>query len=144
MTIDPKKIADLITEDPNVPAGDAGGESLDPNRFIEGVNGIIASAPHGRQQEVLKRAIEMGENNPEQLITLLSSAEPTHNTKYLQDFYRSKGSNIMWVAKLAQIFYDEETVMHILDDIRLDSEFTEKEDEEEDELYNSEGDGYSH
>lgn len=148
MTIDPQRIADLVTEDPNLPA--IGGVSgvpaprLDPEQFVNGINGIINSAPHGRQTEALARVMQIGQSDPTKLVELLQKVEPAYANRYVQDFYKSKASNIMVVAKIAGLIYDDDTVMQILDSIEPQSEVAGEPDEEEDELYNSEGDGYSH
>jgi len=134
----PNYISKLITEDPNTP-----GEMLTPNQFIVAVNGIVASAPHGRQHEAIANITEMGRQDPNKLIGLLNQFEPSHDLKYLADFFKTRGSNIMLVSNLANILYDDTVVMQILDKIDINTTHEDTEGDEED-IYNSEGDGYSH
>lgn len=142
-----KLISESIDEHHDDPA-------MEPEHFAAAVNAIIAATEHGKQAEAIKKLIEIGTNKG-RLIDLLEKVErnvDAEGYKYVQDFYRSKASNIMLLQKLAQTAYDnEEAVAKVLDTIELgynsdeDSADEDLYDEDEDEdLYNSEGDGYSH
>ena len=135
----PNYISKLITEDPNTP-----GELLTPSQFIIAVNGIVASAPHGRQHEAIANIAEIGKQDSNRLIELLNQFEPSHNLNYLADFFKTRGSNIMLIADLAKTLYDDAVVVQILDKIDLATKHTDTESGEEEDIYNSEGDGYSH
>jgi hypothetical protein len=132
-------IANYITEDVNTP----GDGTLDPGQFISAVNGIIAAAPHGQQGAALQRVIEIGMQDRFRLISMLEQIEPVHDSAYIQDFFKTKASNIMLVSRLAGLLYTDDVVLQILDKIDLATEYSDPNDEEDD-LYNSEGDGYSH
>ena len=86
----------------------------------------------------------MGRQDPNKLIGLLNQFEPSHDLKYLADFFKTRGSNIMLISDLAKILYDDAVVMQILDKIDLTTEHRDTESEDEEDIYNSEGDGYSH
>ncbi len=137
--LNPNYISKLITEDPDTP-----GEMLTPGQFIIAVNGIVASAPHGRQHEAIANITEIGRQDSNRLIEMLSQFEPSHDLKYLADFFKTRGSNIMLVSDLAKILYDDTVVMQILDKIDLTTTHGDIESEDEEDIYNSEGDGYSH
>ncbi len=154
MSVDPRQIADLldnegdiinemgsqpgILPDPNTPP------RMDPAQFISAMNSVIASAPHGQQDAVLKKLAMMAKADPSQLVAMLSQLEPMPGTNYLQDFFRSRGSNIMTIANIAGALFDENTVIEILDNMSPAVDVEDEEDAEEELEYNSEGDGYSH
>jgi hypothetical protein len=138
---DPKQIAKLINEDVN-DASIPDAPQIDPEHFIGAVNGLIASAPHGRQQEVINK---IAAKEPNEMVRVLSTINPAPTNHFVQDFYKSRGSNIMLVAKLAEKIFGSEIAHQVLDQIDLMTNFEDGEvDEDEDDLYNSEGDGYSH
>lgn len=140
----PKKLSKLMSESIDEFHDDP---AMEPKHFAAAVNAVIAAAPHGQQQEVIKKLIEIGKQDKGRLIDMLEKLETNPDNqqlKFVQDFYRSKASNITLIAKLAQTAYDnEEAVEKVLDAIDLSTQYRNVEDEDED-LYNSEGDGYSH
>lgn len=144
--MNPKRLARLISENVDEHHDDP---AMEPGHFALAVNAVIAASPHGQQGEALKRLINLANEDRGKLIDLLEKIE--HRTgvddlRYVQDFYKSQASNIMLLAKLAQAAYDnEEAVMKVLDAIKL-GEAGERDPEvdEDEDMYNSEGDGYSH
>jgi len=143
--MNPERLARLISENVNEHHDEP---AMEPGHFALAVNAVIAASPHGQQGEALKKLIIIANEDRGKLIDLLEKIE--HRTgvddlRYVQDFYRSQASNIMLLAKLAQAAYDnDEAVMKVLDAIKL-GQVAEIEDADEDEdMYNSEGDGYSH
>lgn len=116
---------------------------MTPEQFVSALDGLIAAAPHGQQGEALQKVIALAEQNPKKAAAMLGKLQPTGTCKYLEDFIKTKASNIMLISKLATLFFGEEQAAAVLDMINLNAEH-DPENEEENDLYNSEGDGYSH
>lgn len=147
MSVDPQEIANLLDE-----YGDVINEAraprqrptMTPEAFVSALNGVIAGSPHGQQEAVLKKLSTLAKTNPAKLVEMLMSVEPVPGTNYLQDFFRSRGSNIMIIVAIASALFDELVVHQILDAISPVAVEEEDDEEDEDLEYNSEGDGYSH
>lgn len=142
----PKKIAKIISENIDENHDDP---ALEPGHFAAAVNAVIIAAPHGQQQEAIMKLIEIGKADKGRLIDILEKIEHrtgTSDMKYIQDFYRSKASNINLLTQLAQTAYDnDDAVSKVLDAIDMTTDYNDVDvDPEDEDLYNSEGDGYSH
>lgn len=149
--MNPKKIAKLISEniDEVKDAGGGGeGPAMDPVHFAKAVNAVIAASPHGQQAEAIQKLIKIGQQDKGKLIDVLEKIETNVEKKdmaYIQDFYRTKPSHIRLLTMLAETAYDnEEAIDKVLDAIDLGTDFSDEEEGDDEDLYNSEGDGYSH
>lgn len=114
--------------------GPTGGGGVDPERFLQFMNALVASADLKKTERALAKILVM---DPAQLATLIARTQAHDDLIALGNYIKAKPSRMLTLHKIAAMLFPDVQVEAVLDEMMRDS----SEERDDEGFYHDEGDG---